>query len=68
MRELLMKVAEIRLKVIFRPKCLYSGLWEINWYRHPYKIVAQMKTSSNYLDCGFFVYFSKLLYGMKRHY
>ena len=24
-----------RLKVIFRLKCLYWGLWEMNWYRHP---------------------------------
>ena len=29
MHELLMKVTGMRLKVIFRPKSLYCGLWEI---------------------------------------
>ena len=41
MHELRTKVAEIRLKSDFRPKCSYLGRWEMNWYRHPFRPASE---------------------------
>ena len=45
MHVLLMKVAGMRLKVSFQPKCLYRGPWKMNWYSQPYTSDARWTDS-----------------------
>ena len=35
-KDLWTKLAQCAGKVLYFPKSLYRGIWEMNWYRHPY--------------------------------